>query len=338
MNILLAEDNPINQEIALAIFQTAGVFVTLANNGREAVELVSKNDFDAVLMDIQMPEMDGFEATMKIRSDSRYSSLPIIAMTAHAMKGDEQKCINAGMDAYLSKPVNQERLFQVLSKEVRKIGGDVLSSGGAKEPQLLDKSMILLPGIDVEGALESLNLDIDSYVQILKQFREVNMDYTSRIWAAFNDSNSEKLKGLAHSIKGSSGSIGAKSLYETASALELASSEDEVPDRETVVAFERNLDLVLRSIKTLENGSDQARASGSDEINADSFAFSSLKSALKLAQPARIDEACKIFERYVGSDEAFKIKKNIRNYDFDEALENLDEIMKKYETRNPLPS
>jgi len=111
IRILVAEDNPTNQEIALAVLQNAGIVAEIAQNGKEALELVNKSSFDAVLMDIQMPEMDGYEATKQIRKDPKFASLPIIAMTAHVMKGDEEKCLEAGMDGYVSKPMDQDRLF-----------------------------------------------------------------------------------------------------------------------------------------------------------------------------------------------------------------------------------
>jgi len=117
--ILLVEDNLTNQQVAQAILQTAGIKVTIAANGKEAVELADCSQFDAILMDIQMPVMNGYEATRMIRAKKSCSKLPIIAMTAHAMKGDEEKCLEAGMDGYIAKPINQERLFHVLWRFLR---------------------------------------------------------------------------------------------------------------------------------------------------------------------------------------------------------------------------
>jgi PAS domain S-box-containing protein len=127
-NILLAEDNLINQTLAIRLLETRGHRVTLALNGVEVVEAFKKGDFDLILMDIQMPEMDGFEATRAIRglmlekcdSKVRTSHIPIIAMTAHAMTGDREKCIDAGMDDYVSKPIKPEALYSVIDKVARK--------------------------------------------------------------------------------------------------------------------------------------------------------------------------------------------------------------------------
>ena len=117
LHVLLAEDNAVNQRLAVRLLEKRGHTVTVANNGREALAaLVEKAVFDLVLMDVQMPEMDGFEATAEIRRRERASGahIPIIAMTAHAMQGDRERCLEAGMDAYISKPINAQHLFEVI--------------------------------------------------------------------------------------------------------------------------------------------------------------------------------------------------------------------------------
>lgn len=119
-NILLAEDNPVNQKVAVHLLQKKGHRVTVAENGRQALEILEKEKFDLVLMDVQMPEMDGFEATRKIREREKVGGqhLPIVAMTAHAMKGDREKCLEAGMDDYLAKPLYPEELYRVVERAV----------------------------------------------------------------------------------------------------------------------------------------------------------------------------------------------------------------------------
>jgi CheY-like chemotaxis protein len=122
--ILLAEDNPVNQKVAMAMLRRRGYDVTLAETGRDAVDLVGRERFDLVLMDVQMPEMDGFAATAAIREAEARSGghLTIIAMTAHSMAGDRERCLAAGMDAYLSKPIRSADLYALLDHE---LGGDV---------------------------------------------------------------------------------------------------------------------------------------------------------------------------------------------------------------------
>jgi CheY-like chemotaxis protein len=117
--ILLVEDNEINQQVARELLEGAGLPVAIATNGEEAVGAVKKKDFEAVLMDVQMPVMDGYQATREIRKDERLKGLPIIAMTAHAMTGDREKCLKAGMNDYVSKPIDPDELFFTLVKWIK---------------------------------------------------------------------------------------------------------------------------------------------------------------------------------------------------------------------------
>ena len=118
MHILIAEDNPINQKLAVRLLQKQGYTSAVANNGREAVEAWARQPFDAILMDMMMPEMDGLEATMAIREREKTTGthIPIIAITANAMVGDREKCLAAGMDEYISKPVDVTKLYEVLHR------------------------------------------------------------------------------------------------------------------------------------------------------------------------------------------------------------------------------
>jgi CheY-like chemotaxis protein len=117
--VLLVEDNEINQQVAKEILEGAGLIVTLANDGQEGVNAVKENNYDVVLMDIQMPVMDGYTATCEIRKDDRYKELPIIAMTAHAMTGDEDKSLEAGMNGHVTKPIDPDQLFSTLRKWIK---------------------------------------------------------------------------------------------------------------------------------------------------------------------------------------------------------------------------
>jgi CheY-like chemotaxis protein len=120
LRILVAEDNPVNQAVARRLLQKRGHIVTTVDNGREALATVEKGTFDLILMDVQMPEMDGLEATAAIRRREQGTGvhLPILAMTAHAMKGDEEQCLAAGMDGYITKPVRSEELFGMIDRYV----------------------------------------------------------------------------------------------------------------------------------------------------------------------------------------------------------------------------
>ena len=246
--ILVAEDNLTNQQVAKAILAGAGIIVVVAANGEEAVAAVKKGHFDAVLMDIQMPKMNGYEATMQIRALPGCEGLPIIAMTAHAMKGDEEKCLEAGMDGYVAKPINQDRLFYTLwrflqnrKKEDEKKGEDIIDRGAAVPPAEetspgvisaapgpgpADTQVIArLSGIDVQDVLQSTGLDWQTFRDILVGFFQYNQDTARNIQLAQEGNQGEELLGLAHSLKGSAGNIGARDLQQAAGALERACSE-----------------------------------------------------------------------------------------------------------------
>jgi PAS domain S-box-containing protein len=231
--ILVAEDNPTNQEIAVAILEGAGIAVEIAGTGTQAVEMAGSKCFDAVLMDIQMPEMDGYEATRRIRKDPALFSLPIIAMTAHAMKGDEEKCLSAGMDGYVSKPINQNRLFQTLWKLIRRKQQPAaaeerkpLTLADEKTEDQMKESQALpthLPGINIQVSLNRLGLDQDTFKRILAGFYKDNTETLNHIRDAFDGKKWETLRQLAHSLKGSAANIGAEALNKAAKDLEMAS-------------------------------------------------------------------------------------------------------------------
>ncbi len=124
LRILLVEDNPINQKVAQRLLEKAGHHVTVANNGREALDYIGREKFALVLMDVQMPEMDGLETTVAIRENERTSGehVPIVALTAHAMHGDRERCLEAGMDGYVTKPVVQQILFQTMADVLGVVG------------------------------------------------------------------------------------------------------------------------------------------------------------------------------------------------------------------------
>jgi two-component system sensor histidine kinase/response regulator len=125
LQILLVEDNPINQKVAQRLLEKAGHVVTVAGNGREALDCISRESYHLVLMDVQMPEMDGLEATAAIRDNERDSGrhLPIVALTAHAMQGDRERCLEAGMDAYITKPVVGQVLLQTMADVLGALAG-----------------------------------------------------------------------------------------------------------------------------------------------------------------------------------------------------------------------
>ncbi len=237
LDILVAEDNVVNQKLALKILEKRGHRAVVASNGKEAIEKLRGEHFDLVLMDVQMPEMDGLSATREIRNlklETRnskgqistiqhpVSSIPIIAMTARAMKGDREACLAAGMDDYVSKPIKAEELFAVIEKfanglQDKKKERPSLSSRG-NEPPAKDV-------FDMPKALEVVNGDTELFKEIATLFLENLPDNIAQIRGAIAKSDAGALDRAAHSLKGSVGNFGAKRAFEAAYRLEFMGKE-----------------------------------------------------------------------------------------------------------------
>jgi PAS domain S-box-containing protein len=201
--LLLVEDNAVNQELALEILQDGGLRVDVANNGAEAVEKVMNTDYDGVLMDCQMPVMDGFEATRKIRQDARFADLPILAMTANAMAGDKEKCLECGMNDHIPKPIDVAQLFLTMAQWIK--------------PK---KKSLEIKGLDINGALGRVAGNEKLLRKLLGRFVQTQADVTERIKISISTNDMETATREAHTIKGLAGNIGATLLFEYAAKLE----------------------------------------------------------------------------------------------------------------------
>jgi two-component system sensor histidine kinase/response regulator len=217
--ILLVEDNPVNQRVAQRTLQNLAAEVTIANNGAEALERVAAASFDVILMDCQMPVMDGFTATRRIREleSSRGSKrLPIIALTANVMSEDRENCIAAGMDAHLGKPIEPARLIEALSRFLK---------ARASAPPIDREALRALTGGDAEFERELAETFVSSGDQCLAE-----------IMAALSVSDFDTVRKRAHSLKGASANIHARDLSQAASSLEDAVRENSIPAIGALVA------------------------------------------------------------------------------------------------------
>ncbi len=232
--ILLAEDSPLNQQVAVELLDEVGVEVEVAGNGAEAVAMVLREipcPFDAVLMDVQMPVMDGFEATRTIRKYENLRHLPIIALTAHAISGDREKCVAAGMDDYVSKPIDSRQLFRVLAGHVRSSAGEQeIGAGKCRDEKdgeavsVADSTLPPLPeeleGVAVKQALKRLGGRTGLYRRLAGNFCRNNVHTIHGIRDAMAKGDSEEARRMAHTLKGVAGSLGALDLQEEARLLE----------------------------------------------------------------------------------------------------------------------
>ncbi|MFZ5774748.1 MAG: response regulator [Thermodesulfobacteriota bacterium] len=213
--ILLVEDNRFNQMVVQEVLAGAGLVVAVANNGREALEKLD-DSIEAVLMDIQMPEMDGYEATSQIRQQPRFAKLPIIAMTAHAMTGDRERCLEAGMDGYVSKPFEPREVFDILARYLLRGG---VTEQSAKPAQGAVVSEDLLSR--VHGHLETVyHFGQEQRQHMLDGARPVLREYFQQGREALIRGDLETLSRVAHSVKGSLGALGLRDLASLAERIE----------------------------------------------------------------------------------------------------------------------
>jgi len=286
--VLLAEDNEINQQVALEILTGAGLRVVLANNGQEAVEAARGQDFDAVLMDIQMPVMDGYAAARKIRNlKSEIRSIPIIAMTAHAMTGDREKSLQAGMNDHVTKPIDPPELFATLGQWIRPAaerealqvtGTDGSDSGHAAgsddnpareaaelQENLLPKS---LAGFDLAEGIKRLQGNRKLYRKLLQDFAIKYADTSDKIHQALKSKDVDHMHSLVHNVKGLAGNLSANRLQAAATEMDglvkKALSGDELQEDRMLECFAELKDALDEALSACRSLADSTTGEAAD--------------------------------------------------------------------------
>jgi CheY-like chemotaxis protein len=233
IRILLAEDNPMNQKLAATLLRKAGYPVDAVENGRMAIEAVKRTAYNLILMDVQMPEMNGFEATQAIRErEGETKHTPIIAMTAHAMKGDRERCLQAGMDDYISKPIEPRELFNIVEKWTKSRGkekdlspftlhlspskreNDIVTYG---EPTCSE----FIEPVDLESAFQRFDGDTEFFKEMLREFLNLAPKQLEKLAEAMERGDAKVVEREAHSLKGAAGNLGAKAFGQVALQLEI---------------------------------------------------------------------------------------------------------------------
>ncbi len=264
--VLLVEDNEINQQVAMEILQGAGLNVTIANNGQEGVDAARANQYDAILMDIQMPVMDGYTATREIRKDERFKELPIIAMTAHAMSGDEDKSLEAGMNGHVAKPIDPDQLFATLQKWIKPSKRRVQVQQPEVPVERPDSDAALptedelpefLPGFDLAGGLERLMGNKRLYRKLLVDFGTKYIEIANDIRAALDTKDFEQAHSLVHNLKGMAGNLEATDLQAAAVGMEklVKGDQKETPSTNQLdqkfMELENAINQALEAVQTL---------------------------------------------------------------------------------------
>lgn len=266
--ILLVEDNKINQQIACEFLRDAGLVVSVAKNGLEALGAVKQNAFDAVLMDIQMPVMDGYRATREIRALPRFKDLPIIAMTANALAEDRKKALACGMDEHIPKPIDLNHLIKTLIKFIlpgfvppaTEQATETEPDSGLKTATHKISLLNPIPGLDIEDGLYRVGHNEDLYKNLLIQFASNKADVLEKVDKALQQQDMVTTGELLHSLKGVAGNIGAKDLANMLAQMEKKLKKKEIDSEYSslLASAKHSLRLLIEGITLLEQKYSQA--------------------------------------------------------------------------------
>lgn len=336
--LLLVEDNEINQQIAVELLETVGAIIDVANGGQEALNLLkqnSPNHYDMILMDLEMPGMDGHQATQKIRDTSLYNSVPIIAMTAHAMADVRQRCIEEGMQDFLPKPVQPDELFHMLSRwlEHKMIQADECETDGAARAlvtaEVLDFSC--LKHLDTHHGLSLMMGKKDLYLRVLRSFLDGQLHTANQIFMAVESLQLAQAQRLVHTLKGLAGSIGAMQVQADAVQLELAlhlMAQNEGEIRETLrlceqlhhslnqvlLELQRSLPVPAPTVLPTEQVHSPSKVAETVRI------LRELLSSYSGDCPHFYEEHRSVFIQILAEPVVGRIDQHIAQYEFDEAL------------------
>jgi two-component system, sensor histidine kinase and response regulator len=339
LRILVVEDNDMNQQIAQELLESAGARVAIAKHGDEAVRILQEGpevpDFDVVLMDLQMPEMDGYTATGLLRRDNRFKDLPIIAMTAHALVEERQRCLEAGMNDHVTKPIDPDAVFSALNRWAKPRGKRVAASTGmaaAAEVVLPE-----VPGIDLAGGLNRVAGNRRLYRSLLEQFVSKQRNAGAQIAAALGSGDRELAGRIAHTVKGVAGNLGIGSVQLAAEKVERAIRE-ETPSLATLLEeFGSTLVPMVRSIQTglSETAPATAIASGSRkefDAEAATAAVARLRALIEASDRDAVDSFQAVEDALGGIIEKARLdglRDALGDFDFDGALSVLAEITRQ---------
>ncbi|MCD4750236.1 MAG: response regulator [Thermoanaerobaculales bacterium] len=335
--VLVVEDNPLNQEVAEELLVDMGLTVLIANDGREAVEAVQGGAFDLVLMDVQMPVMDGFEATAEIRRDPQFENLPIIAMTAHAMTGDREKCLAAGMDDYISKPIDTNHLFEVLS---RWITFQEPTPPVGQEAFIAAWDEVALPerlsGINIEAGLSRIGGNRELFRKLLQQFFDDHRSVLETVQTALQLDHRESGLRILHTLKGVAATIGAEGVHVAARELETSVINHNEDDYDRLLAvLDCALAPVFDAIATMESESSTVtKAPGSTAQRGIDLArvfplLTELNQLLQEGDPEASELLGVLAPQLVDSAAEHHLQgleHHIENFDFDDAIEALRDL------------
>ncbi len=348
LKLLLVEDNEVNQELALDLLTSAGIVVDIASNGQEAVDKVNQTPpdapFDAVLMDCQMPVMDGFAATRLLRQDPRWAQLPIIAMTANAMSGDRDKVLAVGMNDHIGKPLDVAVMFATIARWVapkadrQPVRAVTVAPAETADPTPRFQSLDRVPGLDWAAGLRVAGGKADLYARMLLRFAATQRDFTAQFDQLCTDLSSparqQALERHVHTLKGLAGNVGAQHLQRIAHSLELACGATPLPSA-ALPELRGAVDAALQTVVAGIDVWDQAAAAAPAVAPASSQALppevlpllAQLERLVHDSDAQALEEADRCATLLVGTPwhpAMARLLADLQNFDFDAAAEALD--------------
>ncbi|MEN9399584.1 MAG: hypothetical protein RL632_685 [Bacteroidota bacterium] len=343
--ILLVEDNEINMELALELLKDVGIDCDSAWNGAEAIEKLKESTFDLVLMDIQMPIMDGLTASRKIREEMN-KELPILAMTAHAMKGEREKSLAAGMNDHITKPIDPEHLYMTLrsflAPDSIKTGVQAVKTE-KKAPTNEAESSIVIEGIDTATGLRRAANKEEVYLRLLKTFVENNGNFRAKSQLLQTQNRIDETGMLLHTIAGVAGNIGITEVYRLAQQLTLefkthikSGSMNFTPILQNKLEEVANvLDIYLERIHVFLASKEEADANAKITVSEAELneMFEKLSQAIEQNDPVSIEQCTYLMEKVVLDHAVIEllqdISSSLNNFDFDEALDKFNNLKTK---------
>ena len=345
--ILLVEDNEINQQVASELLKQANVVIDIADNGQIAVDKVNQNHYDLVLMDVQMPVMDGYTAAKTIRQNPQYNQLPIVAMTANAMEGDKERCIDAGMNDHVAKPIDPKDLFQALAKWIPQTTDTPENIPQITETTDTLDSLPQIAGIDISQGLLRIGGNLNAYKNVLGKFISHQQDAIAQINQAVENQQLEQAQRLVHTIKGVAGNIGANDLEQSAARLEplieqpLLSQPKEPNYQNALQELEQKLSTLITNIEaSLNSQTEQSTTSTEANNNQQDIRLNdclelseqllALLDEYDMQAQESLEQLCQTITNNDDRQQLAPLQQLISNYEFEQAAEHLRDCL----TRN----
>ena len=267
VKILLAEDNELNQDFAKELLQSVNISVDIASDGLEAVDLIKSKSYDAILMDIQMPNMDGLTATKTIREfqtqDKYFQDIPIIALSANALTSDKEKSLQAGMNEHISKPIIPKELFAALQKFLKDFKPiDVAQKENIKEEIALINHEV----INIKEAVDRMGGNQNAYIKLLKQFSVKYKNAFDDITMLLSQSNTKELKNKIHEIKGIAGNLSANKLFDTLDQIEKVLKVKNTPNKDLYDTLKVDFNNIFQEISNLSLQKSDTKVFDKDKV------------------------------------------------------------------------